>query len=144
MLVPDARARLRRLLEYQARVEEEAKCRVQMLHARLERAQTRLQALREACEAASRPRGQGAVQQGAQLARTQAYLERVRRDLQDQQTAVRRAELELQQAREQLTAAAQSRLATERLLAREDEASHGRQQSREQQELDERARLRHA
>lgn len=141
--MPRERRRFEKILEYQSHVEEEDKRHLQMLQARLNRARQRLKPLREAYRALKRERAAGSVEDGATLARTQAYAERLRRDLADQENAVRRAELELARTRERLTTSAQKRVATERMLRREDEASQERAAAREQEDLNDRGRLKH-
>ena len=139
--MPRERRRFQRILEYQSHVEEEDKRRLQMLQARLNRARQRLKPLREACRALRPKRAVGNMEKGATLVRTQAYAERLRRDLAGQENAVRRAELELSRAREQLTTSVQRRIATERMLRREAEANQERLAAREQEDLDDRGRL---
>ena len=76
--------------------------------------------------------------------RAQTYAERLRRDLAQQQQAVERAEAALVDARGRLTAAAQKRVASERLLKRRQEASEDRQAAEEQEGLDAGGRLQRA
>ena len=74
---------------------------------------------------------------GDELARTEAYIERLRLAIARQQTALARAEEELSRARRALAEAGRERLAAQRLLAREHRAQSAREAAQEQHELDE-------
>jgi len=134
--------RLQRILEYQSYLEEEGKRQMRTLQASLNRARARLRSVKEAYQARATRREAGTVEQSAMLVCAQAYAERLRQDLAQQEQAVQRAEESFSRARQQLTVAAQGRVATERLLQRRLQAREERWAAEEQEELDARGRLR--
>jgi len=136
--------RLSKILQYHAYLEEEGKRDLRTLQARWNRARGQLNLLRNAYERRARRREGEALQQSADLVRAQTYAERLRRDLAQQEQAVERAEAALVEARGRLTAAAQKRVASERLLKRRQEVSEDRRFADEQEGLDARGRLQRA
>lgn len=106
---------------------------------RVNAARRQLAALRRAL-AAQRSLPPAQLLTGADLARAEAYAERLRAEAQVQQQLLAQAEQQAAQLREQLTAAARERMAAETVLEREQRAMAARAVAHEQHEVDDSAR----
>lgn len=134
--------RMERILGYHCYLEEEGKRHLGTLQARLSEARSRLSALRAAYRARAPGRDREGLQHSPGLVRAQAYAERLRRQVAQQEQAVQLAQQSLLGGRERLTAAAQKRAATERVVERRQQTTEHRRSAREQEDQDDRGRLR--
>jgi flagellar export protein FliJ len=134
--------RMERILDYHCYREEEGKRHLGTLQARLNEARSRLSALRAAYQARAAGRDRKGLQHSPALVRAQAYAERLRRQVAQQEQAVQLAQQSVLGGRERLTAAAQKRVATERVVERRHQATEQRRSAQEQEDQDDRGRLR--
>lgn len=129
------RERADRLVSLRAAREDTIKRQVAAVQARVTAVRARIEELRAEVERQRSVAPEGPVA-GADLARAEAYVERLRDEIASQQRALELAEGELAELREALTDAARERMAAETVLDREEDALVARGVAHEQSELD--------